>query len=359
VLRVSGDAYAEPIIVTARDHRFTVGQQLKETGCSGTIILEPEDRGSGPAVAAAAAWLLARAPDALMLVTAPDCGIGDSVAFNRAVAESVAFAQTGSVLVFALTPHHAATGHGYIKPGKPLDTAVREVGSFLENPDSRQAQSCLDDGYLRSAGSFLCRASTILEEYRKFEPETAKAVNDAVERATKDPDFLALDPASYSRAAAQSIEHAVLARTGVIAVRPVHGARSVEAAAGQDGSSHGAPARCRGRVERPWGWYETLALAEGYQVKRIVIHPGGRLSLQKHLHRHEHWVVVRGSAVATIDDETRLIAEGESVYVPLGSVHRLENQGKTDLEIVEIQTGSYLGEDDIVRLDDAYGREGI
>jgi mannose-1-phosphate guanylyltransferase/mannose-6-phosphate isomerase len=110
------------------------------------------------------------------------------------------------------------------------------------------------------------------------------------------------------------------------------------------------------RVHRPWGYYETIDLGERFQVKRIVVNPGGILSLQKHRHRAEHWVVVRGTAEVTIDKETRAVHENESVYIPIGSVHRLANQGKILLELIEVQTGSYLGEDDIVRLEDVYQR---
>ncbi|MGL5361661.1 MAG: mannose-1-phosphate guanylyltransferase/mannose-6-phosphate isomerase [Bosea sp. (in: a-proteobacteria)] len=107
---------------------------------------------------------------------------------------------------------------------------------------------------------------------------------------------------------------------------------------------------------RPWGWYQTLELAGRFQVKRIVVYPGGRLSLQKHFHRSEHWVVVRGTASVTVGENVRSLHENESVYIPIGAVHRLENPGKIDVEVIEVQTGSYLGEDDIVRLDDIYNR---
>jgi mannose-1-phosphate guanylyltransferase/mannose-6-phosphate isomerase len=110
------------------------------------------------------------------------------------------------------------------------------------------------------------------------------------------------------------------------------------------------------RVHRPWGYYETIDLGERFQVKRIVVNPGGMLSLQKHRHRAEHWVLGRGTAEVTIDDITRAVHENESVYIPIGSVHRLANQGKIQLELIEVQTGSYLGEDDIVRLQDVYQR---
>lgn len=110
------------------------------------------------------------------------------------------------------------------------------------------------------------------------------------------------------------------------------------------------------RVHRPWGYYESIDMGERFQVKRIVVIPGGVLSLQKHRHRAEHWVVVRGTAEVTIGDTIQAVHENESVYIPIGSVHRLANQGKIPLELIEVQTGSYLGEDDIERIEDIYKR---
>ena len=110
------------------------------------------------------------------------------------------------------------------------------------------------------------------------------------------------------------------------------------------------------RVYRPWGFYESLITGDRFQVKRIVVTPGQKLSLQKHFHRAEHWVVVNGSAIVTRDAETLLVRENESVYLPLGCVHRLENPGRIPLTLIEVQSGAYLGEDDIVRIEDTYGR---
>jgi mannose-1-phosphate guanylyltransferase / mannose-6-phosphate isomerase len=110
------------------------------------------------------------------------------------------------------------------------------------------------------------------------------------------------------------------------------------------------------RSYRPWGYYQSVDRGERYQVKRIVVRPGGRLSLQRHYHRAEHWVVVRGAAEVTLNGEVDLLHENESVYLPIGLDHRLANPGKIDLELIEVQTGSYLGEDDIVRIEDVYNR---
>jgi mannose-1-phosphate guanylyltransferase/mannose-6-phosphate isomerase len=110
------------------------------------------------------------------------------------------------------------------------------------------------------------------------------------------------------------------------------------------------------KVSRPWGSYESVDAGDRFQVKRITVNPGAKLSLQMHHHRAEHWVVVRGTARVTRGEEHLLISENESTYIPLGTAHRLENPGKVPLEIIEVQSGAYLGEDDIVRLEDAYGR---
>src|SRR6185437_8893240 len=111
------------------------------------------------------------------------------------------------------------------------------------------------------------------------------------------------------------------------------------------------------KVHRPWGSYQSVDNGDRHQVKRIIVKPGSRLSLQKHHHRAEHWIVVRGTARVTIDETVKTVHENESVYIPMGAVHRLDNPGKIMLELIEVQTGSYLGEDDIIRIEDDYRRE--
>ena len=110
------------------------------------------------------------------------------------------------------------------------------------------------------------------------------------------------------------------------------------------------------RAHRPWGYYESIDMGERFQVKRIVVIPGGMLSLQKHHYRSEHWVVVSGTAEVTVGEECKAVQVNESIYIPIGTVHRLANQGKIPLELIEVQTGSYLGEDDIERIEDIYKR---
>jgi mannose-1-phosphate guanylyltransferase/mannose-6-phosphate isomerase len=108
---------------------------------------------------------------------------------------------------------------------------------------------------------------------------------------------------------------------------------------------------------RPWGWYESLVIEERFQVKRICVSPGASLSLQSHHHRAEHWIVVYGTASVTVGDKVLLVTENQHVYIPLGAKHRMENPGKVALVLIEVQTGTYLGEDDILRYEDLYGRD--
>jgi mannose-1-phosphate guanylyltransferase/mannose-6-phosphate isomerase len=107
---------------------------------------------------------------------------------------------------------------------------------------------------------------------------------------------------------------------------------------------------------RPWGWFESLVIGDRFQVKRIHVHPGASLSLQSHHHRAEHWIVVSGTAEVTIDEKVQLVTENQSVFIPLGAVHRMRNPGKVPMVLIEVQTGAYLGEDDIIRYEDVYAR---
>jgi mannose-1-phosphate guanylyltransferase/mannose-6-phosphate isomerase len=148
----------------------------------------------------------------------------------------------------------------------------------------------------------------------------------------------------------------VVATPDAVLVVPRERAQDVRALVNQLKSARRPEATDHRRVHRPWGYYDSVDNGERFQVKRIVVQPGGTLSLQKHHHRAEHWVVVRGTAEVTIGPDVRSVHENESIYIPIGAIHRLANHGKIPLELIEVQTGSYLGEDDIVRIEDVYKR---
>jgi len=417
--------FARPIVVTNNQYRFLVAEQLAALGVEADILLEPVRRDSGPAIAAGAGFARGRGDDAVIVALAADHVIADPGAFAKICDTARAVVAEDRIVTFGVKPTRPATEYGYIRPGPAIRPGLFAIERFVEKPDAETAARYLAEGYLWNSGNFMFRAGFLLDEYRRFEPDSSTAVAAAVEAAGSDLGFVTLDPDAFARATAKSIDYAVMERTSRAAVMPVSygwsdvgswnavwelsehdaAANAAQGSAvfldtrgsyvaaekqlvavlglenvvvvttadavlvarreGGDGLrrvvgklKEVAPALTEDHlnVHRPWGNYQSLDQGERYQVKRIVVKQGGRLSLQLHHHRAEHWVVVRGTARVTIDDRVTFLHENESIYVPSGARHRLENPGKIDLELIEVQTGSYLGEDDIVRIEDDYHR---
>lgn len=148
-----------------------------------------------------------------------------------------------------------------------------------------------------------------------------------------------------------------VAMNDAVLVADMSCAQSVKMAVAALKEKGAAQATAFPKDHRPWGWFESLVVGGRFQVKRIMVHPGAALSLQSHVHRSEHWIVVEGTARVTIDDEVKLITENQSIYIPVGAVHRMVNPGKVPMVLIEVQTGAYVGEDDIVRYEDVYARD--
>jgi mannose-1-phosphate guanylyltransferase/mannose-6-phosphate isomerase len=426
---LSDVGFAAPLLICNDEHRFLVDEQLREVSIEPqAILLEPHARNTGPAIAAAALWLLARDPDALMLVQPSDHLIAEPTAFHRAVMLGLAAAQAGRLVTFGVKPSRPDTGYGYIQSGGVLSEAegVLAVDRFVEKPDRATAERFLESGaFYWNSGIFLLAARTYLDELARINPAMLDACERALQAGERDLTFFRLGGAPFSEAPALSIDHAVMEYTTRAAVVPVdmawsdvgswHALRDIGCADPDGNVLHGdvlaeqvsnsyirsegklvaavgldnvivvatddavlvanadsAPQvsglvttlRRRNRSEpdqhttgyRPWGNYRQVDAGERFQVKRITVKPGAKLSLQKHYHRAEHWVVVHGTALVQRGEERLLVRENESVYIPIGTEHRLENPGRVPLQLIEVQSGAYLGEDDIVRIEDTYGR---
>ncbi|MGJ4858127.1 mannose-1-phosphate guanylyltransferase/mannose-6-phosphate isomerase [Labrys sp. La1] len=419
--------FGRPVIVTNKDHRFLVVDQLEALGIEADVLLEPQARDSGPAILAGTHHIAERFGEgALVLALAADHMVRDIEGFRQACRQAATVAKVGLIATFGVEPTGPATSYGYIEPGEEITAGGRRVARFVEKPDAATAERYVAEGFLWNSGNFLFQAGVLLGEYEIHDPQTAAAVTSAVAAQHDDLGFLRLDAEAFAQAEARSIDYAVMERTvraAVVvaafdwsdvgswsAVRDLHGQDEAgNAARGQaafvnasanfvstDGplvavvgldevaviatsdailvarrddaagvkvlveglkTSHAALTQEHRQSFRPWGSYRSLDLSERHQVKSIVVKPGGRLSLQKHHHRSEHWIVVRGTALVTVGTEVKSVHENESVYIPIGAVHRMENPGKIDLEIIEVQTGGYFGEDDIIRLEDVYNRE--
>jgi mannose-1-phosphate guanylyltransferase/mannose-6-phosphate isomerase len=429
-LRVAGSAgLMAPLIVCGNEHRFLVAEQMREIGVTPLgILLEPAGRNTAPAVAAAANYLQAIDPDAVMLVLPADHVIEDRDAFQAAVGRAWPLVQRGALATFGIVPKAPETGYGYIRRGEPLPLVddCYKVERFVEKPDHATAEAFLaDGGYYWNSGMFMFQSQRYLGELARFKPEIAAASEAAVRTGYRDLDFCRLDEAAFTSSPSDSIDYAVMERTRDAVVVPADigwndvGSWSalweVQQHDGDGNTKRGdvyldnvsnslvraesrivavvgvkdlvvvetpdavlvahkdqvqrvkqvvdhlkSKARTEHlhhtRVYRPWGHYEGIDSGERFQVKRITVKPGEKLSLQMHHHRAEHWVVVSGTARVTCGETVSLLSENESTYIPIGMNHRLENPGKLPLHIIEVQSGSYLGEDDIVRFEDIYQR---
>ena len=428
VIRVDCDEFAEPLVVTSSDHRFLAEKQLRDCGCSGTILLEPVGKNTAPAIFAAAHHVMKHNDDALLLVMPSDHHIPDEDAFRKMVLAGCAAAEEGAIVTFGVTPDRPETGYGYIELGQPFAGATFTVKKFLEKPDVATAQTMLDAGhYVWNAGIFLFRASAMLTQAKNLAPDMLAAVQAAVDGAREDNNFWHINDAAWARINGQSFDYAILEKTVKIACVKFSGNWSDlgdwNAVAGQlphDGegnfvtgtasqldcqnttlwsAANGtqivglglknivtvvmddavlvadanrmqdvrdvvdhleqagiSQAHQHAKDYRPWGWFESLINMPGYQVKRLHVYPGAALSLQSHQHRSEHWVVVAGTASVARDDEVLTLATNESIYIHVGQKHRLANETGAPLTVIEVQTGDYLGEDDIVRYEDMFAR---
>ena len=426
--RVDRDPFADPLVVTSSDHRFLVEKQLRDCGCSGSILLEPKGKNTAPAVFAAMQHVIKHNGDALLLVMPSDHHIPDQDAFAKMVLAGRAAAEAGAIVTFGVAPNRPETGYGYIELDQPSVGAAFAVKKFLEKPDKMTAQKMLDAGhYVWNAGIFLFRASAMLEHAKNFAPDMLAAVQAAIDGARQDNNFWHIDDIAWAKIHGQSIDYAILENTDQIACVKFSGVwtdlgdwNAVAAQLQHDGegnfitgsasqidcqnttlwsASHGtqlvglglenvvtvvmddavlvadasrmqdvrdvvehlekagiSQANQHAKDYRPWGWFESLVNMSGYQVKRLHVYPGAALSLQSHQHRSEHWVVVNGNANVVRDNEVLTLATNESVYIHAGQKHRLANETDDPLIVIEVQTGDYLGEDDIVRYEDVYRR---
>jgi mannose-1-phosphate guanylyltransferase/mannose-6-phosphate isomerase len=414
-----------PIAVCNEDHRFMMAEQLWEVGSRpAAIILEPVGKNTAPAVAMAA--LSAASSDDVLLILPADHVIADAGAFHQAIVKAETLAQQDYLVTFGIVATAPETGYGYIKASQMAVGEGYQVEAFVEKPDAETAQRYLDSGgYFWNSGMFAFKAGVFLRELETFNPQMLKVCREALAAAKTDMDFTRLDKEIFSTCPSDSIDYAVMEKTGKAAVIPLDAGwndvgswSALWDVTSKDGAGNAIKgdvltidtvnsyihsnsklvavigvqdlvvvetddavmvaskdrvqdvkgivdqlkalkrdeAHVHRKVYRPWGHYDLVDSGDRHHTKRIVVKPGAKLSLQKHHHRAEHWVVVKGTAWVHKDGEQIMVTENESIYIPVGVVHCLENPGVIPLEMVEVQSGSYLGEDDIVRYQDDYGR---
>ena len=416
------------LIVSNDAHYFLCQEQLQDFTSPTTYLLEPCARNTAPAIACAAHHLVKTVGrDAMMLVLPSDHWIADDEAWCLAMTTGAQYAaEREAIVTFGIQPDSPKTGYGYIEAGSSLTDMVQQVISFREKPSADTAAEFIACGnYFWNSGMFVCRAGVYLDELQRFESNIYQCSQSALAHAYQHNDFLRLDMDHFAQCTNESIDYAVMEKTGKAVIIPVSmqwsdlGCWTAVADANQHDEQgntltgkviaqnssnclissedilvttlgiqdqiiiatsdavlvadkrysqqvkdlvqslrkdHQQLTEDHQRVSRPWGYYEVLAEGAAFKVKRLMVKPGAKLSLQMHQHRAEHWVVVGGLAQVVNGTQALNLTANQSTYIPKQTRHRLSNPGTEPLYVIEVQSGDYLGEDDIQRFDDIYSR---
>ncbi|HEY0563141.1 MAG TPA: mannose-1-phosphate guanylyltransferase/mannose-6-phosphate isomerase [Methylophilus sp.] len=430
---------SEVLTVTNRELLFKTKDDYREVNTANmntSFLLEPFARNTAAAVALAALYVAKQhGDDAILLILTADHLIADQAAFQQAVMDATAIAQTGKMVTFGIQPNAPETGYGYIEANQAKtithaqNTLGYEVARFVEKPDLATAQAYVDSGkFYWNSGMFCATASTLIAELKQHAPDIFTAANacfDASLQISTDVTQVEFEATSFANVPSNSIDYAVMEKSANVAVIPCDigwndigawDAMSSLTAADDDGNrisgnailnmttdcfvqsdkrvvalvgldnimvidtpdallvanrshvqnvkdiynqlkqqNHDAH-KLHQTVNRPWGNYTVLEEGPAYKIKRIEVKPGAKLSLQMHKHRSEHWVVISGEATISNNGIEFILQENQSTYISKTHQHRLSNHSDKLLQIIEVQCGDYVGEDDIVRFDDHYGR---
>jgi len=401
----------ELMIITNEEQYFLVLDQLDELNTKFGIkfLLEEIGKNTAPAIAFAA---LESKEEDILFITPSDHLIKNEEEYKKAVLKAKELAENGYLVTFGITPTEPNTGYGYI------EASVEDVIKFHEKPSLEKAKEYLKKGYLWNSGMFMFKAGVYLEELKKYSSLVfEEVIKSYKKRQIISENQIRLK--NMENIPDISIDYAVMEKSDKIKVvesefewndvgsfdsliNEINSKKAIEidsknnfyysddnkkiitsigvedlividtkdalliAKKGQTQKVKNIVNILKKEnkeliethkiVHRPWGTYEVLIDEKGYKIKRILVKPGKRLSLQKHFHRNEHWIVVSGTAKVQVGENIYLVRPNESTYIKMGEIHRLSNPGKIPVVLIEAQVGEYTGEDDIIRIDDDFKR---
>lgn len=409
------------VIVTNKNYIFHVREELNHINAEGVhVITETVGRNTAPAIVLAMSFCkekLQCADDEIFFVSPADHLLKPDTILGKVIEDNICTARAGYIITFGIYPLKPVTSYGYIQTtDKKVENAFK-VSCFKEKPDIDTAKKYIKAGnYYWNSGMFMFTYSAMAKEVETYVPEIANlfkqgyslmqqhfselpniSIDYAVAEKSKIMVVVPLngiywnDVGSFDALAELLAHENGNAFYGDIVTEGcsntlILGAKRLITGIGlkdimiidtpdallvsKKGESEKvknivAQLKANNRCEaienlttyRPWGHYTVLCEGEGYKVKQVIIKPGKKISLQKHHHRSEHWTVIKGTGKLTLEGKVIIFRENESAYIPIGALHRLENPGKIPLVIIEVQNGQYLGEDDIQRFEDDYGRD--
>jgi len=357
--RTKASIYDPPIISTNKKYLNKVKQHLKKNKISKyKIVVEPAKRNTAPAILSTA--LIKDIPDnqSLMFFTA-DHLIEKMSIFNKAINKNKSNLNSENIFVFGIKPKSPTSDYGYFLT-KKIKGNINKVTKFIEKPKEAKAKQIIKNKGYWNSGMFFLRKDSIINNFKKYQPTIYRNCINAVKKAKYKANTYYLNKAFFIKATAKSFDYAILEKTKQInAIKldiPWSDLGSWKEILKMYDKNKNKYIKKKNVYYRPWGRYTNLFEGKEFLIKELFVKPKGTLSLQKHHHRAEHWLVTQGNAKITLNKDKIIKKPGEHIFIPLEAIHRVQNSGKKPVKIMEAQVGSILKETDIVRYQDIYGR---
>ena len=357
--RVKSPTFDNPIISTNSKYLKLVKSYLKKFKVKQyKIVLEPSKRNTAPAILASA--LIKDIPkEQPLMFFAADHLIEKASIFNKAINKNKTNLTDQNIFIFGIKPTSPSSEYGYFLT-KKVKGNINKVTKFIEKPKEVKAKQVIRQKGYWNSGMFFLRKDSIINNFKKYQPTIYRNCVKAVSKAKLKNNTYYLNKASFEKATAKSFDYAILEKTKQInAIKldiPWSDLGSWKEICKMYNKNKNKYYKKKNVYYRPWGRYVNLFEGKGFLIKELYVKPKGILSLQKHYHRAEHWMVTQGTPKITLNKDNFFKKINESIFIPLGAVHRIQNPNKKPVKIIEAQVGSILKETDIVRYQDVYGR---
>ena len=356
--RIKHSSFDYPVISTNIKYLKDIKRNLKKKGIKKyKIVLEPYKKNTAPAILTAA--LIKDIPEKQPIIfLSSDHLIEKSRKLNNEIKKHKKFLNNENIFIFGIKPTSNSDQFGYFVTKKIK--GLNQVSRFIEKPNLLRAKKIIKNGGYWNSGMFFLRKDSIINNFKRYQPNIFRNCNKAVIKAKYKSNVYYLNKQAFSKATAKSFDYAILEKTkNINAIKldiPWSDLGSWKEICKMYGKIKNRYFKKKNVFHRPWGSYTNLFKGKEFLIKELYVKSKGILSLQKHFHRAEHWVVTHGIPRITLNKSKFLKKPGETIYIPLGAVHRIENPFKKPVKIIEAQIGSILKETDIVRYQDVYGR---
>ena len=357
--RLKGPTVASHIISTNTKYLKLVNSYLKKFKVKNyKIVLEPSKRNTAPAILASA--LIKDIPNEQPLMFfAADHLIEKASIFNKAINKNKVNLTDQNIFIFGIKPTAPSSEYGYFIT-KKIKENINKVTKFIEKPTEAKAKQVIKQKGYWNSGMFFLRKDSIINNFKKYQPTIYKNCVNAVSKARLKDKTYYLNKTAFEKATAKSFDYAILEKTKQInAIKldiPWSDLGSWKEILKMYDKNKNKYYKKKNVYFRPWGRYVNLFEGKGFLIKELFVKPKGILSLQKHHHRSEHWLVTQGTPKITLNKDSFSKKQNDHIFIPLGAVHRIENPNQKPVKIIEAQVGSILKESDIVRFQDVYGR---